>query len=304
MSDREQESRTACAEVAELLPVYLNRSLEEAAARRVENHLAACSVCRQEERDTRTAQALFSGHLPAELLVDYALAQSMPSRSVAVVESHLAACERCSGELALIRRDTTADEPASGATADERALGATAESAFAVPQTAGRESLGSLRALAWAACLAAVVAAAGWIQTWRQMVDERALSAGQTARANLTVVELLPATGSPLRRGSTDPRSAANQVELPADAGELVLVLLSGGRSCESGCILEIFEAGEGQPKRRVEGLSASPDGHLTLALPGAWLPPERSVLAVRDQASGELVVEYLVETAPPATGR
>ena len=61
----------------------------------------------------------------------------------------------------------------------------------------------------------------------------------------------------------------------------------------------------------RVEGLLASPDGHVTLALPGDWLrfmfspsgrPPNRSVLAVRDQASGELVADYLVELRHSAT--
>lgn len=277
MAKREEGQSMDCSEVAELLPVYLNQSLEASMARRLEVHLATCAACRQEECDTRTVWALHEGHLPVELLLDYALAQPMSRQGLAVVESHLAACERCSKEVTTVRLEGVG----------QRAPGAVS-------------SVGKgLRVLAWAACLAAIVASAGWIQTWRQLVDERAFTA---ARVHLAVVELLPATQPLLRRGSTD-LGTANLVELPDNANELVLVLLFGDRWCESGCQLEIHESGQGPPKRRVEGLTPGPDGHLTLALPSDWLPPERSVLAVRDQTSGELVAEYLVELQPSATG-
>lgn len=280
MPEREEQDTKECGDVAELLPVYLNRSLEAADARRVEAHLASCAACRREERDTRTAWALFEGHLPVELLLDYAMAQPMSSGRRKLVESHLAVCARCSEEVTMVRQEPASDQRAFGPTPLRR------------PQPAG-PGRGRLWTLAVAAGLATVVASAGWIWTWRQLVDERTLSPGRTARANLSVVELLPAT-HPLQRG-TEPTAAGNRVEVLEEAGELVLVLLSGGRSCESGCLLEIFEAGSDQPKRRVEGLMASPDGHVTLALPSDWLPPDRSVLAVRNP-SGELVAEYLVE--------
>ncbi len=301
----DQDRPSDCTEVAELLPVYLNRSLEAKAARRVEAHLASCAACRQEERDTRTAWALYEGHLPVELLLDYALAQPLPSQGVAVVESHLAACERCSDELAIVRQENTMSRRRAPdvTTAAARVTGAkVAGPSSDRPRPAASASYGRLRTLAWAASIAAIVASTGWLWTWRQLAEERTVSPPE-ARANLTVVELLPATPTLLRRGSTDPRAMVNRVELTDGCGELVLVLLSAGGSCESTCLLEITGTEGALPKQRVEGLAASPDGHLTLALPADWLLPDGSVLAVRDQATGELVAEYLVEIHDPASG-
>ncbi len=310
-----------CTDITELLPFYLNGSLEATAARQVEAHLATCRACKREERDTRSARDLYEGHLPVDLLLDYALEQPMPSRRLAVVESHLAVCERCAEEVAAVGQEAaTSGERVAGAPRFRlRASGATHASRRSRPAGEAQAPLGSLREdrgrlriLAWAACFATVIAAAGWIWTWRQLVDERTPSSGRTARANLTVLELLPGTSTVLRQGDTDPRDAVNRVQLPDDAGELVLVLLSGGRWCESGCVLEIFQPGEvsplppleeTSPKRRVAGLVPSPDGHVTLSLPGEWLFPDRSLLAVRDQASGELVAEYLIELLPSAAG-
>ena len=195
------EQTTGCTDVAELLPFYLNRSLEEEGTRRVEVHLATCAACRQEERDTRTAWALHEGHLPVELLLDFALAQPMSSGRLAVVEIHLAVCERCSEEVATVRQTTPEEH---------------AEPALRRLQPAlapFRRDRARLRTLAWAASLAAVVASGGWIWTWQQLADERARSSAPTARPNLSVVELLPATQPLLRQGSTGPQAAANRVE-------------------------------------------------------------------------------------------
>ena len=101
-----QGQSAICTELGELLPAYLNGSLEAATARRFEIHLTTCAACRKEERDTRTVWALCEGHLPVELLLDYALASSMPPERQAVIESHLAVCKRCSEELATVRQET------------------------------------------------------------------------------------------------------------------------------------------------------------------------------------------------------
>ena len=282
MPDREQrEPPAACADVTELLPVYLGGGLEADEARRVEAHLAGCSSCRQEERDTRTALALYDGHLPVELLLDYAFGASMSPRSRAVVESHVAACTRCAEELALVREQHSGDEGPSS----EPASG---------PRPVGSARARGLRLLAWAACLATLVASTGWIWTWRQLEVERAHGAVQTPRVNIPVVELLPAEQSQLRGG--DAGAVANRLDVPEDSGEIVLVLLSGGHSCASPCVLEVDETGGTRPVNRLEGLVSGPDGHLTLTLSRDWLSSGRSVLAVRDETSGELVAAYLVE--------
>ena len=285
MKERDGERGTeACADIAELLPFHLNGSLDEVGARRVEAHLASCAACRRDERDTRTAFALHAGHLPVELLLDYALEKdSMSSRAVAVVESHLPGCARCAGELAAIREDDRSAEPVPFR-----------------PRVRSRPRRGRPWALALAAGLATVVASSGWLWTWLELVGER--EAGRSARANLPVVELLPAVQPVLQRGGavTDPSQAANRIEVPEGTTEVVLVLLAGGRSCEPGCDLEIHAPGEAKPSRRVEGLVASADGHVTLSLPRSWLG-DRSVLALR-RSAGE-PVEYLIEvtTSPPS---
>lgn len=273
----DQGTAARCADIAELLPFYLNGTLEPERARRVRDHLAACAVCRREEIDARAARDLFAGHLPVGLLLDYALHEPLPGRSLRVVESHLAVCGRCSQEVATVRGEHAEPE------------GVSLERRQEPP-----ESLRGMRILALAAGLAAVVATAGWIWTWQQLVEERL---GSALRTNLPVVELLPATPASLRHGgATDPRTVDNRVELPTTARELVLVLLSGGQGCESGCVLEVYAAGESEAKRRIEELAPSPDGHLTLTLSADWIPPGRSILAVRDQASGELLVQFRVE--------
>ena len=298
MAEREEQAAGPnCTEIAELLPVYLNRSLDQDTARRVEAHLAGCAACRQEERDARTARDLFAAHLPVELLLDYALAQPMTARRRAVVESHLAACRRCSEEVATVRRQPAATgQDASGAAVAGAPV--PADRALGRPRPAGQVGLGRWRALAWAACLAAVIASGGWIWTWQQLVEARARSSARAARA-VAVVELRPAAQAGLRQRLDDPRAAANRVELGDDAGELVLVLLSGGRWCEPGCVLGIDGvdgAGPARPGRRVPGLLPSADGHVTVAVPSDWLPRGRRVLTVRDPATDEPVAEYVVE--------
>ncbi len=106
MPEREEQDRTLrCTDIAGLLPFYLNRSLEEDEARKVEAHLATCAACRREERDTRIAWDLHEGHLPVELLLDFAFARPMSSERQSVVESHLSMCQRCSEEVATVRQE-------------------------------------------------------------------------------------------------------------------------------------------------------------------------------------------------------
>ncbi len=280
----ENTGQPGCAKSAELLPFYLNQSLEKEEARQLEAHLASCPACREDERDTRTAQALYEGHLPVELLLDYALEAPLSPRRRAVIESHLKTCRQCSEELAAVRLE----EPTPTASGQATVEPASRRS----PTPANR-----WRNLAWAASLAAAVASGGWLWTFQQLVDER--TSATTIRANPSVVELLPASRSLLRNRNADPKTPPNRVELSEGARELVLVLLSGGRSCPAGCSLELYGTEQDSPTSRIDALTASPDGHLTVALPADWLPHGRSRVVVREPASGEPVAEYLIETTP-----
>ncbi len=285
MPGRSTRGRAAdCTEIRELLPVYLNRSLTEDATRRVKEHLVSCTSCRQEEQDTRTAEALFEGHLPVELLLDYSLAHAMPARHRAVVESHLATCERCAKEVRLVRQEPSVIQPA-----PERGRW----------QRVDHLSREGWRVWALAASVATLVATAGWVWTWTQLVDTRQSTDQAAARANVVVAELLPATGALLRQGEPGPGALVNRVERPNVADEIVLVLLAGGRSCLAGCSVEVYDSTGGGPIATVDSLVANSDGHQTLALKGDWLPSGRSILAVVDQTSGEPTAEYLIEVRP-----
>lgn len=269
----ERQTTLRCGDVSELLPAYLSHTLEEEISRRLDTHLASCVACRQEERDARTAMALYEGHLPVELLLDYALRQPMPSERRGLVESHLARCERCADEVSTVR----AEAPAPAAARHPAATGSAPD---------------RLRALAWAASVAAVVASAGWFWTWWQLAPGHPPQVA-TARPNLPVFELLPAVQAPLRQAGPAGETTVNRLPLREGTEEVVLVLLAGGEGCASGCLLEIRDAaGE---TRRLEGLLPTSDGHVTLSLPAAWLPTEGSLL-VRQSASGETVAAYRVE--------
>lgn len=297
MSDRGQQKQLqACREVSQLLPFYLNGSLDEVAAHQVRSHLATCNACLQEERDTRTVWDLYEGHLPVELILDVALDQPMSPQRRQLVEDHLATCERCAAEVTLARQ-----APAEGTSKDSTLPG----SAFGQSELLARRKPpavplkpGHWQGLAWAACLATLIATGGWFWTWQQLRDTGVPISDAAVRPNISVVELLPATQPLLRHDSTHQQSAANQVQLPDDADELVLVLLSGGDSCASGCSLEIYATGDDALQWAVQGLMPNLDGHVTLILPRHRLPTTRSVLVVRNQASGELVTEYLVEAS------
>ncbi|MEM7355312.1 MAG: zf-HC2 domain-containing protein, partial [Acidobacteriota bacterium] len=201
---------TSCYKVAQNLPVYLNGRLADDEAQALEAHLTTCSACRREERETRTAWDLYEGHLPVDLLLDFAMAQPMPSRQRAVIESHLAQCERCSEEVATVRQ-----EPAN--TGSITAAAPTSAQGQAGARTREPTSR-HWRQLAWAASFVAIIAGIGWLRTWQQLADTRTLTTTVTARTNLPVVELLPATQPLLRQGRKPPPAAANPVALHEDA--------------------------------------------------------------------------------------
>lgn len=283
-----------CDRAAELLPFHLNRSLEEDEARWLERQLRECAGCRRQEQETRTAMALYEGHLPVEDILDYAFDAPMSRRHREVIQSHLASCDHCSVELDAVRPQTTTEA------VTEAPVTVADPLIFAAREpkpTPARRWV----AVAWAACLLAVVNAVGWMWSWNQLEEQRALPRSlPSARANLAVVELLPSLMDPLRTGVVEVEEINR---LPAVPEELVLMLLAGGRSCPRGCVLERYDADEKRASWRLEGLVPSPDGHLTLAVPGDWLPRGRVVLTVRDPASGELLAEYVLDNQETPDG-
>ncbi len=105
-----------CNLVGELLPWYLNGSLEPGEQELVTRHLADCPACRQEHRETAFSVAALASHPTAEQLVDFTFHRLSLSPDRPKVERHLALCETCAEEVRLIEtsRDALHEDEASG----------------------------------------------------------------------------------------------------------------------------------------------------------------------------------------------
>ena len=90
-----------CTRAAELIPWYLNGTLEAAERADLEKHLASCAACRAERAEAEAALVLFGGHPSAEMLVDYAFGAPEAPRDL--IEAHLSGCDACADELAMVR---------------------------------------------------------------------------------------------------------------------------------------------------------------------------------------------------------
>jgi anti-sigma factor RsiW len=178
-----------CETATELLPWYLNGTLDDDERREVHGHLAGCESCRQALEDTRLAWQIYDQHVPSEALVAMAWGEAPEgygSDSVEVLERHLRSCPECAAELELARTSRGLEEddrislfvrPAPGVTA---ATGATAT-------TATTPARAPWRSAALAAGLAGMVAASGWFWTAGQARDlERRLAEARPAPVTAT----------------------------------------------------------------------------------------------------------------------
>ncbi len=281
MSEQAASSGTSgleCRTVSELLPWWLNGTLDKHEARLVEQHLRTCDACREELRATRRARDLHAGHVPAEDLVDFALGQLEASPRLTLVRNHLEACAECQQELELVCEPTAEDA---------------APLPFRRPQEPGvSRSAQSWRRWALAASLIAVVLAVALIYS---LLAPQITTDDLGPLLNTPVVNLLASTPTAVSRGSRPPAEAAyvNDVEIPPNSPLLTLVLLDGalGTSQTSGASVEILDAG-GEPAWRSDGLLRNTDGHFTLTVPAQILPAGSWTLQV---SMGEQVLRYEV---------
>lgn len=275
-----------CEQTAEFLPWLMNGTLDTDEVRCVRDHLAVCGSCREELRETRLVWSLQEGHLPVETVVEYALGCLRNPDRHELVERHLESCPRCSAELDLVRQNP--EQPAAGV-----------EGSRFVP---GRWDISARRTAAWryaalAATLAALLVGGGWLRSARQQQELAARIAGLTApRLNTPVIELLPSVaGTVLRGDAAAGRALTNEPEIPAEATEILLILLSGADACSADCAVE-FLTGRDQPVWSAEGLVPNAAGHLTLTLPTGLLPPGRFTIQVFDRSTRDRVVPYVVD--------
>jgi len=104
---------SACKDVVELVPFFLNGSLG-AEEEKVRSHLAACSRCRQELAEAQQAWLVFDSHIPSLLLAEYAQGTGMEFEDRKWIEDHLGSCLWCSELVGLVETDRCSDDLSSG----------------------------------------------------------------------------------------------------------------------------------------------------------------------------------------------
>jgi anti-sigma factor RsiW len=158
-----------CDQAVELLPWYLNGTLESGELADVRQHLETCESCRAALAETGQAWSLFAQHIPAQDMVALAWGEPPTGIDPLAAEAHLASCAECAAELEMARMSRRLEEE------DKVALFPSSK-----PRPETETASRSWRGAAIAAGLAAVVAAGGWIHAVRQPLP---IAASQQASA-------------------------------------------------------------------------------------------------------------------------
>ena len=163
-----------CDQSIELLPWYLNGTLESGERAEVRQHLETCEQCRAALAETGQAWSVFAQHIPIQDMVALAWGERPSGIDPALAEEHLASCLECAAELELARTSRREEE-------DE---GKVVPFPAPTPPRTDRTYRG-WRAAALAASLSAVVAGAGWLHSAR--LEERMAAPPPAGRPEATV---------------------------------------------------------------------------------------------------------------------
>jgi hypothetical protein len=244
-----------CDQAIELLPWYLNGTLDAGEREEVRKHLTACERCRQALAETRQAWSVFAQHIPSQDLVALAWGQTPSGIDPAAAEEHLASCAACAAELEMARMSRRLEED------DNVALFPVAKprpGAGAAPRT--------WRAAALAAGLAAVVAMGGWVHTAQQAGDQLA-----QAKAPVAVDSVDMGAGGVVR---------SDTQEFPNDRDSVLLLTATASGNLEA----EILD-GTGKVSKTIP-LKPSPISGVYMVLLPAGLEPGDYTIRLRKDGS------------------
>jgi anti-sigma factor RsiW len=205
-----------CDQVAELLPWYLNGTLDERDQREVRLHLEGCEPCRQALEETRLAGRIYGQHVPAEALVALAWGETPEGIDPDLLERHLESCPECAAELEMVRTSRRLEE-------DDRV--ALFPSRTTVPRTPA--ALPRWRAAALAAGLAGLVVVGGWVWTAgraRSLDEQLARASRPTSTAPQAPTTAAPAGADRDRLAAMTAeveRLRKSEVEMRAKEGEI-----------------------------------------------------------------------------------
>jgi hypothetical protein len=259
-----------CERVNEILPWFLNGSLDASERHAAVEHLAQCNNCRKELQQAAFAGAVHQQHISEQILVDYAYDQLSQPSDVEIVDQHLAFCNDCSEQLGLVN--------------ESRQLMDADENVVSFHQQAPLQETRSLRGWQYAAMAAGIVGIIALGALWRssrqvgnmneqQVALNRRIEALETdnerlrraglqpieqleqakkeiedlktrmkdisaPQANIPVIEIFPQELA--ERGSTQP---IQQVQIPRDTKSLTLILNSQAIYGGKNLTLEILDS-------------------------------------------------------------
>jgi len=280
-----QEARVDCHDVGELIPWYLNGTLDAAQAQPVREHLASCPACRKEAAEARATLVVLSAHLSSADLVEMAWGRPPAAVGADLAERHLAQCAACRADLDLLRASRRLEQaPETARARFDRfapgralALAATALVAFGVGTLWQSQRWQQRLALLEGGQRRSEARAAGLAAELERQRQAAAELEGRVAgpQANLPVLEVF-GEGQVQR----SPGARGNELRLPRDA-RWVALLLSPERSRRGAASVEL-RASDGRLVWQGQGLQPGPLGAYTLGLPAGLLAEGAFTLVLR----------------------
>lgn len=258
-----------CREIEERLPWFVHGGLDDAERGAVEAHLASCARCQTALDATREASRLYAAHLPAEVIVDYALGLPVQGVERSVLEAHLAICAECREERQLVESERETSAAAKGVD---------------LPATASHSTLRRSRALALAASLAAV----SGLSVWFAMHQRASLP-----QARVAVVELLPES---LRLRAAGP----DRVVLDRTKTTTLILISDRAETFAEVRVSAFTQPGESLLWREA-GLVPATDGTYAVVLPPGVFAPGGVELVLEGRAATEwsVIGRYPVSLGP-----
>ncbi len=285
-----------CEQSIELLPWYLNGTLETAERDEVRGHLETCEACRTALAETREAGKIFAQHLPPEALIALAYGERPDGMDPALAERHLDSCPQCAAELELARMSRRLEE-------DDRIVIFPAPP----PPEPPRENP-AWRRSAMAASLVGLIALGGWfhaaqrsrladglearnqaiqlrqaeLQTGMKEIQSRFAEFAQP-QINTPVTDLRPLHSEEVVRGGPSP-----EVALPER--QIVTTILQASPEVRSPARDVVILDETGKPLWQHSGLKRNDSLEFTITLQPGFLKPGRYTIQLYEKVGGQRV--------------
>jgi predicted anti-sigma-YlaC factor YlaD len=276
-----------CEQAIELLPWYLNGTLEGQEHEEVRGHLETCEACRTALAETREAGRIFTQHLPSEALVALAYGETPAGLDSALAERHLESCPECAADLELARMSRQLED-------DRIAV---------FPAKGRRETAGGYRTwrgAAMAASLTGLIAFGGWFHSAgrNQQIQQKqdALEAemkGQQSELSQLAQEMKPQIELNTWNQSLPPeeRTRGESAEIRIPGNHAATPHLTASREVGAPEREIAILDSDGKPAYQAAGLHRDKDtDDFTFMIPRGFLKPGRYTIQLYTRENGKQV--------------